>query len=69
MKGRTLILGTLLLSACSERYLYDSAQGNHALECQKYPDARYEECMATVEQDYEDYRRERDALSSDDSPR
>lgn len=51
----------LLLSSCSNQQIYDAAQGNRALECQKYPDTRYEECMASIDKDFDEYSKERDA--------
>ena len=56
------------LTGCTQRQVYDAAQQNHALECQKYPDRRYEECMATVEKDYPTYQREREELSREAPP-
>ena len=57
-----------LLSACTNQQVYDTAQQNHALECQKYPDSRYEDCMRTVEKDFETYEREREAASEPPKP-
>ena len=59
---------TGLLSACTNQQVYDTAQQNHALECQKYPDSRYEDCMRTVEKDFETYEREREAASEPPKP-
>jgi hypothetical protein len=36
-------------------------QDNLSLECQKYPDSRYEDCMRQVGSSYDDYVRELDA--------
>ncbi|MEM8493251.1 MAG: hypothetical protein AAF756_20735 [Pseudomonadota bacterium] len=54
------------LSACTQRQIYETAQGNQALECQKFPDSRYEECMKTIEQSFDNYQlqRQADALAS-----
>ncbi|GEM_PF-4640303 len=59
---------TLGCAACSNQAIYDTAQNNHALECQKYPDSRYEECMATVDKDFKTYDREREALIEEQAP-
>ena len=56
-----LLAAAALLGACSDKQIYETAQGNHALECQKFPDTRYEECMRTVEQSYKDYQQTREA--------
>ncbi|MEM1401727.1 MAG: hypothetical protein AAGG55_00220 [Pseudomonadota bacterium] len=56
------------VSACTNQQVYDTAQQNHALECQKYPDSRYEDCMRTVETDFETYQREREAAGEAPEP-
>lgn len=61
----TIAIALLLTGACTNQQIYDAAQQNRALECQKYPDTRYEECMATVEKDYEEYEREREKAAKE----
>ncbi|MEM9398314.1 MAG: hypothetical protein AAF991_12600 [Pseudomonadota bacterium] len=53
-------------SACTQQQIYEKAQQDRALECQKYPDTRYEECMRTVEQSFDEYQQELEAGSSND---
>lgn len=61
-----LVIGCalVLLCGCTNQQIYNAAQDNRALECQKYPDTRYEECMASVEKDFEAYSQERAAAGN-----
>ena len=52
-----------LVSACSNQQLYDTVQHNNEIECSKLPQAQYEECMAEIDQPYDEYERERQELS------
>lgn len=54
----TLAISVLFISACSNEAIYKSAQQNHALDCQKYPDSRYEDCLQSVEKSYDQYEEE-----------
>jgi hypothetical protein len=60
-----LLLCALVLSACSNRQVYDAIQQNRQLECQKLPGSQYEECMKQVSEPYDTYRRERDELTKE----
>jgi len=60
------LLALLLLQACTNRQVYEAVQQNRQLECQRYPDTRYEECMRQSETSYEDYEAERQALETPD---
>ena len=59
----------LLIGACSNEAIYDTAQQNHALECQKYPDSRYEDCMRTVEKSYDEYEQDLNEASTEGESR
>ncbi len=48
------VLGLSVLGCTSEQ-LYTKIQNDRALECQKYPDTRYEECMAQLSGPYDEY--------------
>ena len=43
------------LAGCTSEQVYTKLRGDLALECQKYPDTRYEECMARLSGSYDDY--------------
>ncbi len=45
----------LLVAGCTSEQLYTKIQNDRALECQKYPDSRYEECMAQLSGPYDEY--------------
>ncbi len=60
-----LLLGVLVLAACTDRQLYQAIQNNRQLECQKLPGTQYEECMKQYSQSYESYRRDREALTKE----
>ena len=49
-------------TACSHRDIYDTVQRDQQLECQRYPDARYEDCMARVSKSFDEYDRELESL-------
>ncbi|MEO0437944.1 MAG: hypothetical protein AAF098_13650 [Pseudomonadota bacterium] len=68
LRTTPLVLKVLVLvvaaTACTQQQIYEKAQQDRALECQKYPDSRYEECMRTIEQSFDDYQQELEAGSS-----
>lgn len=43
------------LLACSTRDVYTAVQESKRVECQKYPDTRYEQCMEQLETSYDEY--------------
>jgi hypothetical protein len=47
------------LTSCSSEQIYNAVQNNQKLECQKYPDVRYEECMDRLNTSYDDYETDR----------
>ncbi|MEL7044438.1 MAG: hypothetical protein AAGA95_10645 [Pseudomonadota bacterium] len=46
---------SLLMSGCTSEQLYTKIQNDRALECQKYPDTRYDDCMAQLSGPYDEY--------------
>ena len=58
-----VVAAVSLVSACSNQQLYDTVQHNNEIECSKLPQAQYEECMAEIDQPYDEYERERQELS------
>jgi hypothetical protein len=59
---RLLVLPLLLLASlgCSNRQIYSAIQEGQRVDCQKYPDTRYEQCMEQLETPYDEYEAERD---------
>ena len=51
-----LFLAAALLAGCTSEQVYSKLQNDRALECQKYPDTRYEDCMAQLPGPYDEYR-------------
>lgn len=64
MRVPTLLLAMLFVQACTNRQVYQAVQHNRQLECQRYPDTRYEECMRQSDTSYEEYEAERQALET-----
>lgn len=66
-----LPLATCLLTcitACSDQQIYNAAQQNRQLECQKFPDTRYEDCMAALDTPYDEYERALEATEGTKQP-
>ncbi|MEH6782971.1 MAG: hypothetical protein V7688_03765 [Alcanivorax jadensis] len=59
MKKILLLTAAILLSACSEKAVYDNIQLNNRLQCDKVPLSEYDDCMSRAGKPYEDYERER----------
>jgi hypothetical protein len=57
-----ILVATTLISACSNRALYETAQHNRRTACLKEPPPQAEKCLETVSKPYEEYERERQAL-------
>jgi hypothetical protein len=58
MKIHALVLASVLLFGCTNEQIYNTVQENQKLECQKYPDTRYQDCMEGLSTSYRDYKRE-----------
>lgn len=61
LKPQTTVLVwlCLLCEACSHEQVYQSIQYNRQLECQQYVGEPHQECMKTLQQSYQNYRRQR----------
>jgi hypothetical protein len=57
MKHVTGLLVLVTLTACTDQQIYEAVQNNQQLECQQYPDTRYEECMRQSGTPYKDYKK------------
>ena len=49
----------VLVAGCTSEQVYNKVQNDLALECQKYPDSRYDECMAQLPGPYDEYEASR----------
>jgi hypothetical protein len=57
--GLILPLVAIFLAACSNRQVYEAAQENRKIECQKSPPGQFEACLVEHNESYESYERER----------
>ena len=48
-----------VLSSCTNQGLYEAVQHNVQLECQKLPQAQFEQCMVNASEPYDSYSRKR----------
>jgi hypothetical protein len=60
-----LLLLCLGATGCSNQQVYNAIQESQRVDCQQYPDTRYEECMQQLEKPYGDYEEEREALEGE----
>lgn len=59
------LLLLLLLTACSNREIYDSLQKRNEAECFQLPLAQQEECLKQVKYlEYDEYKREKELSDS-----
>ncbi len=58
---RIALLPVIVLSVagCSNEQIYNAIQDSQKIDCQKYPDTRYENCMNELSAPYEEYEKER----------
>lgn len=59
MKLTLMILTLLLISACSNRGIYESLQANQRYECTKLPPVQYQQCMKDANKSFDQYELER----------
>lgn len=59
MTKLTSICLLLVLSACSQKGMYEALQRNQQIECSQLPPSQYQECMDNASESYEDYSRKR----------
>ncbi|KAA0014732.1 hypothetical protein F0A17_00455 [Billgrantia pellis] len=62
-----MLLGlvALVLASCTTRAVYEGIKQNHLNECNQLPGAQREECLDHLPPDYETYRRQHEAITSD----
>jgi len=58
----TVIVFLCLLSACSQREVYDSIQTNQRNECELLSGVQRQECLSRLSPDYQTYERQRKDL-------
>ncbi|UTA47158.1 hypothetical protein L1F30_13425 [Simiduia sp. 21SJ11W-1] len=58
------LLGVLLfvVTACSQRQIYDGIQTSNRSACMQRPPSQQAECISRAEKSYEQYQREREML-------
>ena len=54
-----MILMTLLISACSNKAIYDGLQYSNRNDCTKLPQTQYEECLQRADMSFHEYEMER----------
>ena len=58
-----MIIACNVLTACSNRQVYDAVQNNRRLECDKLPDsAQRDECLQQYSESYDEYQRKREEI-------
>ncbi|GAB5414200.1 MAG: hypothetical protein Cons2KO_18030 [Congregibacter sp.] len=62
-----VVAASLSLWGCSNEQIYDTIQHNNELECSKLPQGQYEDCMAQIDQPYEEYERELEEVGESSS--
>lgn len=60
------MLIAVALSGCSNQQVYTAVQKNRQTECEKLPQAQYEQYMKDYEQSYDDYARDRERVLQDE---
>jgi hypothetical protein len=67
LRARCTLLPVLCCCAagCSNQQVYNAIQESQRVDCQQYPDTRYEECMQQLDKSYQDYEEEREALEGE----
>jgi hypothetical protein len=65
MKAVSILFLSLLLLGCTNKQVYNAVQDAQVLECQQYPDTRYDRCMEELSVPYEEYERDRRALEDE----
>lgn len=63
MKKLLVLIVLLGVTACSNRAVYENVRLHQRNECLQEPAPRYEECLERVNKPYNDYKRERKAMS------
>ena len=69
--SRLLLVTVVLimtLSACSKQNWYQGAQSAKEADCMKEPVSEYEDCMQQSSESYNEYNKNREALSEENTP-
>ncbi len=53
------ILALVLVTACSNREIYNTIQTNQKHQCRNLPPAAYDECINTYSESYDEYQKKR----------
>ena len=62
IKIHTIICVGLVLTACSNKAVYDNIRLHERRECLKEASTSYSECIEQTDKSYEEYERERNSL-------
>jgi len=63
----SLILGLTTLSACTNKQIFNSVKSNAKSRCEHEPNQKTRtDCLNEANQDYQDYKRERERLLNTD---
>lgn len=62
MRITWIMIALALCTACSQQSVYEGLKQNNRNECNKMPESQRQLCLEKVDQDYQDYQREREAL-------
>ena len=61
----SVLFSMLTVIGCSTRSAYEGMRYSKELECRKLPSSEYEDCMRTLEKDYDRYREQREDVVKD----
>jgi hypothetical protein len=53
----------MILTGCTKQAVYEGVQQNQRNECFKLPETERERCLNETSREYEDYKRQRDAVT------
>ena len=56
-----------MLVGCSSRAVYDNIQLNQRNECFKLPPSQRADCLDSIDQSYDEYRKEREDVVEDEA--
>lgn len=60
-----LFTAVITSSACSSRNAYEALKTRERILCNQVPPAEYEDCIKQSEGNYDDYRRQREEIKSE----
>lgn len=62
-----VFLACALVVGCSNRAVYDNIQLNQQNECFKLPPSQREDCLDSIDKSYDEYRKEREEVTGEES--